>query len=75
MLTQSFTSGELLDIIAALEVKEDYSYEVQNDPHLAAYYMQLINRFQRIYDALQHLPGEHRIADLVVPVAEVAQTH
>lgn len=75
MLTQSFTSGELLDIIAALEVKEDYAYEVQNDPHLAAYYMQLVNRFQRIYDALQHLPGEHRIADLVVPVSEVAQTH
>ena len=75
MLTQSFTSGELLDIIAALEVKEDYSYEVQNDPHLAAYYMQLINRFQRIYDALQHLPGECRIADLVVPPEELTQTH
>ena len=75
MLTQSFTSGELLDIIAALGVKEDYAYEVQKNPHLAAYYMQLVNRFQRIYDALQDLPGEHRIADLVVPVAEVAQTH
>lgn len=62
----SFTSGELLDIIAALEYKEDYAYQVQNDPQLAAYYMHLVNQFQRIHDRLQDLPGEQRVANLAM---------
>lgn len=62
----SFTSGELLDIIAALEEKEDFNYQVKEDHNLAAYYMNLGVKFQRMYDLLQGLPGEHRVTELVV---------
>jgi hypothetical protein len=61
----SFTSGELLDIISALEEKENALYLAEN-PQLAAYYMNLGVQFQRIYDKLQELPGESRVANLVL---------
>lgn len=67
----TFTSGELLDIITALEVKEDYAYVVQENSHLAAYYMNLGVKFQRMYDLLQGLPGEQRIAELLIPCTEL----
>lgn len=63
----SFTSGELLDIISALEEKENALYLAEN-PQLAAYYMNLGVQFQRIYDKLQELPGESRVANLVLAV-------
>lgn len=66
----TFTSGELLDIIAALEVKEDYAYDVQEDHNLAAYYMNLGVKFQRMYDLLQGLPGEQRVSELVISSTE-----
>jgi hypothetical protein len=62
----SFTSGELLDIIAALEEKEDFNYQVKEDSHLAAYFMNLGVKFQRMYDLLQGLPGEKRVSELVI---------
>ncbi len=65
MTTISFTSGELLDIIDALEIKEDKAY-IGGDKNLAAYYMNLGVRFQRVYDRLQGLPGEKREAQLVL---------
>ena len=66
MTSISFTSGELLDIIKTLEEKENLAYLVDYDPGLAAYYMNLGNQFQRIYDKLQELPGESRVANLVL---------
>lgn len=63
----TFTSGELLDIISALEEKENFAYDVKEDQHLAAYYTNLGVKFQRMYDLLQGLPGEQRIAELVMP--------
>jgi hypothetical protein len=68
MTSISFTSGELLDIISALEEKENLAYLVDYDPGLAAYYMNLGNQFQRIYDKLQDFVPENRVANLVLAV-------
>jgi hypothetical protein len=65
MTSISFTSGELMDIIAALEEKENAVYD-GGDAHLAAYYMHLVNQFERINDRLSERPGEHRVAELVL---------
>jgi hypothetical protein len=67
MTSISFTSGELLDIISALEIKEDRAYD-SGDRNLAAYYMNLGNQFQRIYDRLQEFVPENRVANLVLAV-------
>jgi len=67
MTSISFTSGELLDIISALEIKEDRAYD-SGDKNLAAYYMNLGNQFQRIYDRLQEFVPENRVANLVLAV-------
>ena len=64
----SLTSGEILDIIKALEIQEDRAYMVQGDPHLASYYMNLENQFQQIYDKLQEFVPENRVANLVLAV-------
>ena len=64
----SFTSGELLDIIKALEEKENLAYLVDYDPGLAAYYMNLGVQFQKVYDKLQEVAGEKRVAKLVLTV-------
>jgi hypothetical protein len=66
MTTISFTSGELLDIMKALEYYEDDAYYNQNDAQLASYYLSMQNQFQRIYEKLQELPGEDRVANLVL---------
>jgi len=60
----SFTSGQLLDLIALLEEKEDALYDAE-DKGLSAYYMQMGVQFQRMYDRLQSLPGEKRVVELV----------
>ncbi len=64
----SLTSGEILDIIKALEIQEDRAYMNKNDPHLASYYMNLENQFQQIYDKLQEFVPENRVANLVLAV-------
>jgi len=66
MTSISFTSGELLDIIKALEYYEDDAYYNQNDAQLASYYLGMQNQFRLIYDKLQELPGEDRVANLVL---------
>lgn len=60
----SFTSGQLLDLIALLEEKEDALYDAE-DRALSIYYMQMGVQFQRMYDRLQSLPGEKRVVELV----------
>lgn len=62
----SFTSGQLLDIISVLEEKENALYDA-GDKMLFSYYMQMGSQFQRMYDRLQSLPGEQRVAELVIP--------
>lgn len=65
MTSVSFTSGQLLDIISALEEKENTLYDADNR-HLAAYYMNLGVQFQRVYDRIQDLQPEKRQATLVL---------
>lgn len=65
----SFTSGQLLDIISSLEEVENSLYDAENK-HLAVYYMNLASQFHRMYDKLQALPGEKRVANLVVSSEE-----
>jgi hypothetical protein len=67
MTSISFTSGELLDIISALEEKENALY-LAEDKHLAAYYMNLGVQFQKVYDRLQEFVPENRVANLVLAV-------
>lgn len=61
----TFTSGQLLDLIALLEEKEDALYDAE-DRGLSVYYMQMGVQFQRMYDLLQDLPGEKRTTQLVI---------
>jgi hypothetical protein len=65
MTSISLTSGQILDIISALEEKEDAIYE-SGDKHLAAYYMNMGAQFQRIYDRLQDVTPENRVANMVL---------
>jgi len=57
----------LLDIISALEEKEDSLY-LAEDHNLAAYYMNLGVQFQKVYDRLQEFVPENRVANLVLAV-------
>jgi hypothetical protein len=63
MTAIKFTSGEIMDIITALEIQEDKAYTSGN-AHLAAYYMNMVNQFHRISDRLSERPGELRVAEL-----------
>jgi hypothetical protein len=67
MTSISFTSGELLDIISALEIKLTQA-EDKGDAHLAMYYFILQNQFHRINDKLQEFVPENRVANLVLAV-------
>jgi hypothetical protein len=65
MTSISFTSGEILDIISALQdrvVKADY----EEDSFLAVYYLNLIQQFETIDDKLQEFVPENRVAHLVL---------
>jgi len=65
MTSISLTSGQILDIISLLEEREDALYDADNKG-LAAYYMQMGVQFQRIYDRLQDVQPEKRVANLVL---------
>jgi len=65
MTSISLTSGQILDIISSLEEKEIALFEA-DEKHLAAYYMQMGAQFQRIYDRLQDVQPEKRVANLVL---------
>jgi hypothetical protein len=60
----SLTSGEILDIISVFCDKEQAVYE--NDPHLSAYYLKIAQQFEGVYNKLQELPGEERVANLIL---------
>jgi hypothetical protein len=65
MVHISFTSGEVLDIMSALHSKATDA-ELIGEHHLAAYYLNMIQQFEMIYDKLQELPGECRVANLIL---------
>jgi len=66
MTSISLTSGELLDIIKALEVQENRSIVKNENPQLAAYYLRIIHQFDEISNRLEDLPGEKRVANLIL---------
>ena len=66
IMTQlSFTSGELYDIISALQLVEEGVYD-DGDHQGAAYYQNMIQKFQLICDKLQERVGEDKVAQLVL---------
>lgn len=67
MTSISFTSGEVLDIIKALQVQADISCE-NDDLHLSSYYSNMSDQFQLIYDKLKDFQPENRVANLVLAV-------
>ena len=66
MTTISLTYDELLDIIKALEVQEDRSIVKNQNPQLAAYYLRIIQQFEIVSNRLEELPGEKRVANLIM---------
>jgi len=60
----SLTSGEILDIIYVLCDKEQAVYD--DNPHLSAYYSNIVQQFEAVYNKLQELPGEERVANLIL---------
>jgi hypothetical protein len=64
MTSISLTSGELLDIIDSLCDKEQSVYE--ENPHLASYYLNIIQQFENIVEKMNELPGEKRVATMVL---------
>lgn len=65
MTSISLTSGQILDIISVLDEKEYAIYE-SGDKHLASYYLNMGAQFQRVYDELQNVTPEKRVANLVL---------
>lgn len=61
----SFTSGEILDIISALEDKAEIAEE-KSQFQLANYYFNMIQQFEKISEKMNQLPGENRVANLVL---------
>ena len=61
----SFTSGEILDIISALEDKAENLEESANFK-LANYYYNIIQQFEVVSDKLQDFVPENRVANLVL---------
>ena len=61
----SFTSGEIFDIISAIAAKCE-SAEESGDHHLSSYYLDMVQQFERVIDKLNELPGEKRVAHLVM---------
>ena len=65
MTQVSFTSGELLDIISALEDKAENLEESANFT-LSNYYYNIIEQLDKITEKLEDFQPENRIANLVL---------
>jgi hypothetical protein len=65
MTTISLTSGELLDVISSLEERAEILEEAENY-QLSAYYLNILQQFEAIVEKLDELPGEKRVANLVM---------
>ena len=66
MTSISFTSGELLDIIKALQDKSDIAFDIEDNHQLGSYYSNMSDQFQLIYDKLKDFQPENRVANLVL---------
>jgi len=66
MTSIELTSGQIKDIISALEKCENDAYFNKNDAHLASYYMSLQNQFELVLEKLSELQPEKRVANLVL---------
>jgi hypothetical protein len=64
MTTISLTSGELLDLMSVLCDKEQSVYA--ENPHLSAYYLNIMQQFEEVVHKLKELPGEKRVANLIL---------
>jgi len=64
MTTISLTSCELLDLMSILCDKEQSVYE--ENPHLSAYYLNIMQQFEEVVHKLNELPGEKRVANLIL---------
>ena len=67
MTSISLTSGEIQDIISALEDKAE-SLEESANFTLANYYYNMIDQFDRVSEKLQDFVPENRVANLVLSV-------
>jgi hypothetical protein len=65
MTSISFTSGQLYDIISALQLVEEGVYD-DGDQQGADYYQNMIIQFELIFDKLQERVGEDKVAHLVL---------
>jgi hypothetical protein len=65
MTSISLTSGEILDVIDLMIIKEQQMLKEDN-PYNAEYYKKLALKFSKIYQKLQDLPGEDRETTLVM---------
>jgi len=65
MTSISLTSGEILDIISALHYKVKDA-EIFDEPHLAAYYVNIIQQFEGVYDKVQDFVPENKVANLIL---------
>lgn len=66
MTSIELTSGQIKDIISALEKCENDAYFNKKDAHLADYYLSLENQFQLVLEKLWELAPEKRVANLVL---------
>jgi hypothetical protein len=66
MTSIELTSGQIKDIISALEKCENDAYFNQKDAHLADYYMSMENQFELVLEKLYELQPEKRVANLVL---------
>ncbi len=66
MTTIELTSGQIQDIISALEKCENDAYFNKNDAHLADYYMSMENQFELVLEKLYEIAPEKRVANLVL---------
>ena len=66
MTSLSLTSGQIKDIISALEKCENDAYFNKNDAHLADYYLSMQNQFELVLEKLQEFIPEKRVANLVL---------
>jgi hypothetical protein len=61
----SLTSGEILDIMSALHSKVKDA-EFVEEHNLASYYLNMIQQFETVFHKLEELPGEQRVANLIL---------
>jgi hypothetical protein len=63
----SLTSGELMDIISALEDKAEV-LEEKAQFSLANYYYNILQQFDKVLEKLEDFQPENRVANLILAV-------